>query len=384
VTPTGDPRPCGPSTDRSRSRRTGDAKVAVAGWIGSTNLGDELIARAVCGQLADLGAEPVAITIDLERTDGLLGIAGVQHHRVRDTPGLIRMLRTVDGVAFGGGGLIQDETGPLNLPFHLGRLALGRLLHLPWAGVGLGVGTVSRRTGRLLVRRMMVGARAITVRDPASQERLRRLGIGSDLAADPVIAWDRVEDPSITDEVLAVSVRRPNLPGQRTLSTAPPLDDAWLGHMSSAIEAVATDLGLGVRFVAFEADQDGELHRQLAERIAVDSELVEPTVDTVLGAVGRARAVFTMRYHGAVAALLHGRPAILVDYSPKMGDLSDDLAGAMPALPVGVPHAEGAVRAMHRAVSRAGELPDHLERLVAREAANSVALGRLLAPAGHD
>ena len=204
------------------------------------------------------------------------------------------------------------------------------------------------------------------------------------MAADPVIAWDRIEDPRITDEVLAVSVRRPNLPGQRTLSTAPPLDDAWLGHMSSAIEAVATDLGLGVRFVAFEADQDGELHRQLAERIAVDSELVEPTVDTVLGAVGRARAVFTMRYHGAVAALLHGRPAILVDYSPKMGDLSDDLAGAMPALPVGVPHAEGAVRAMHRAVSRAGELPDHLERLVAREAANSVALGRLLAPAGHD
>ena len=98
-------------------------------------------------------------------------------------------------------------------------------------------------------------------------------------------------------------MRRPNLPGQRTLSSAPALDEEWLGRMSSAIEAVATDLGIGGRFVAFEADQDGELHRRLAERLAVDCELVEPTVDSVLGAVGRARAVFTMRYHGAIAAL---------------------------------------------------------------------------------
>ena len=90
-----------------------------------------------------------------------------------------------------------------------------------------------------------------------------------------------------------------------------------------------------MRFGAFEADQDGDLHRRLAERIAVESELVEPTVDTVLGAVGRASAVFTMRYHGAIAALRRGRPAILVDYSPKMADLSADLAQAMPALPVG-------------------------------------------------
>ena len=357
-------------------------RVAVAGWIGSTNLGDELIARAVCGRLTDLGAEPLAITIDPQRTAALLGAAGVEHHRIRDTPGLMRALRSVDGVVFGGGGLVQDETGPLNLPFHLGRLGLGRLLRRPWAGVGLGVGTVSRRTGRQLVRRVMSGAQAITVRDPASQQRLRALGVESVLAADPVVAWPEAEEPPGTDEVLAVSVRRPNLPGQRTLSSAPALDEEWLGRMSSAIEAVATDLGIGVRFVAFEADQDGELHRRLAERLAVDCELVEPTVDTVLGAVGRARAVFTMRYHGAIAALRHGRPAILVDYSPKMADLSADLAEAMPALPVGLPDAGQAVAAMNRAVARAGELPGHLERLTAREAANAAALERLVAVGG--
>ncbi|MBK6503244.1 MAG: polysaccharide pyruvyl transferase family protein [Candidatus Microthrix sp.] len=357
-------------------------RVAIAGWIGSTNLGDELIARAVYGRLTELGAEPLAITIDPQRTGALLGAAGVEHHRIRDTPGLIRALRSVDGVVFGGGGLVQDETGPLNLPFHLGRLALGRVLRKPWVGVGLGVGTVSRRTGRQLVRRVMSGAQAITVRDPASQQRLLALGVESVLAADPVVAWPEAEEAPGTDDVLAVSVRRPNLPGQRTLSSAPPLDEEWLGRMSGAIEAVAIDLGLGVRFVAFEADQDGDLHRRLAERIAVESELVEPTVDTVLGAVGRASAVFTMRYHGAIAALRRGRPAILVDYSPKMADLSADLAQAMPALPVGLPDAGTAVEAMNRAVSRAGDLPGHLDRLVTREAANAATLEALVATDG--
>lgn len=353
--------------------------VAVAGWIGSTNLGDELIAQAVCGQLADLGAQPMAITIDRERTQALIGTVGVEHHRLRDTPGLIRTLRTVDGVVLGGGGLIQDETGPLNLPFHLGRLALGRMLGKPWVGIGLGVGTVGRRTGRLLVRRVMTGAQTITVRDPASQRRLRWMGVDSVVAADPVVAWKNVGHRPVTDEVLAVSVRRPNLPGQRTLADGPSLDDAWVLRMSATIEAVANNLGLGVRFVAFEAEQDGDLHRQLAERITVDSELVEPTADTVLGAVGQARAVFTMRYHGAIAALLHGRPAVLVDYSPKMTDLSADTSGAMPALPVGTLDPDVAIKAMDRAVSRVGELPEHLGRLVVREAANSVALEHLLA-----
>ena len=67
-------------------------RVAIAGWIGSTNLGDELIARAVYGRLTELGAEPLAITIDPQRTGALLGAAGVEHHRIRDTPGLIRAL----------------------------------------------------------------------------------------------------------------------------------------------------------------------------------------------------------------------------------------------------------------------------------------------------
>ena len=42
-----------------------------------------------------------------------------------------------DALIFGGGGLLQDETGLWNLPFHLSRITAARKQGLPWIGVGL-------------------------------------------------------------------------------------------------------------------------------------------------------------------------------------------------------------------------------------------------------
>ncbi|MFQ5558099.1 MAG: hypothetical protein ACE5GB_11405, partial [Acidimicrobiales bacterium] len=46
------------------------------------------------------------------------------------------------------------------------------------------------------------------------------------------------------------------------------------------------------------------------------------------------RLVLTMRYHGAISALLHNRPGVLLDYSPKMADLAGESGGALVAVPV--------------------------------------------------
>ena len=43
-------------------------RIAIAGWFGSDNLGDELILASLVTALRARGAEPVAITIDAART----------------------------------------------------------------------------------------------------------------------------------------------------------------------------------------------------------------------------------------------------------------------------------------------------------------------------
>lgn len=352
--------------------------VGLAGWLGSSNLGDELIGSMMVSRLVELGLDPLAITVDPARTAVNLGVASIEHGRPGHTPQLAKSLRQVDGLVFGGGGLIQDETGPLNLPFHLGRLVIGRMWRKPWVGVGLGVGDVRRGFGKLLVDAAMRGSLGLTVRDPGSMVRLRAMGVTAELAADPVIAWPNV-DPQPVDDVLAVIVRRRNVASQRTAATGPEPDADWLNRLVAVLDAASESTDLPIRLVAFEAEHDAALHRQLADRLATRVEIIEPGVDDVVAQVGRAQAVLTMRYHGAISALVTGRPAVMIDYSPKMADLSADLAGAMPTVPVELYNPAAVADALQQAIGRVDELAGHKERLLEREKANGRALERLAA-----
>ena len=51
--------------------------------------------------------------------------------------------------------------------------------------------------------------------------------------------------------------------------------------------------------------------------------------------VADCQAVVTMRYHGGIAALLHSKPTVLLDYSPKMGGLADEGGGWAPTVGLG-------------------------------------------------
>ena len=125
-------------------------RIAVAGWIGSTNLGDELIFSALSRKLVAHGADVVGISIDPESTK--------RQHPVAST----RMpLASLDGLVFEGGEVLQDETSIWNLPYHLTRVWSGRLRRLPTAVVGVGAVALRSRAGASMVRRSLSAALAV-------------------------------------------------------------------------------------------------------------------------------------------------------------------------------------------------------------------------------
>lgn len=312
-------------------------KIAVCGWIGSSNLGDELIADQVAELIREAGGEPTLVTIATEPTAD--GTPTIRHGGALDTIGLARALRHHDGLVFGGGGLIQDETGPLNLPFHLTRLAVGRILGLPWACLGLGVGDVRRRSGRLLTRVVARGFVAGSVRDADSADRYHALtGLRPAVGVDPVLALPpRSVAPS---DHLVVSLRPVNRPDQRRLATGAALDDEQITRWAEAIDQVATTTGLAVRFICFDDAHDQAIHEVVAARITAPHELERPTAKTVIERVGSSRLVISMRYHGAVSAIVAGRPALVLDYSPKMAALVDEVGPGLRRVAPDAPTAE--------------------------------------------
>ena len=352
-------------------------RIAIAGWFGSDNLGDELILRSLVQSLRARGAEPVAITIDAARTGRDHGIETVTHRGPSQSPALRRVLREVDGMAIAGG-VIQSETSPWNIPFHTSRLrAAGS--RVPVAALGMGVGRVDGPIGRGLSRRSLRPLRRIVVRDADSARRLHDLGLdGVAVGADPVIALD--PPTAKPEDIMCVILRPANRRGLRTAAgkadRAKP-DAEELDRIARSIDAAASATGLVPRFVAFQASRDGPLHTELAHRLATPAEAVTPGLDSVLAEVGRSRMVVTMRYHGAIAALLCGRAAVLIDDSPKIASLAGEAGGWAPRLDLDQLQAGQLTAAALDALAVPSRATDALDELRGRLAANEAALDEL-------
>lgn len=357
-------------------------RVTVAAWIGSANAGDDLIFAALCRKLLVRGTRVTAISA----TPGDTARAGVEAVDHRDLPAVLRAIRASDALVFGGGGLLQDQTSGFNLPYHLSRIAMARATATPFAVIGVGAGPLRTAIGRVQVRRALRGAVGVTVRDHGSLDLLRALGIERvRLAADLAVALPSPDRAA--DDVICACLRpwRPTR-GLLPVSTRSGADitaEPMVARLAAGLDDAAARTGMPVRFVALQPGWDDRLHERVAERLSCGAELASPPADQVLGEVAASRVVVAMRYHAGIAAVLAGRPSVLIGYDPKLDGLAavlgpagallawDDaaLAGLGPAVPAALAHGD--------------RVPVALRELRAREAANDDLLDELLRTAAR-
>jgi polysaccharide pyruvyl transferase CsaB len=288
-------------------------------------------------------------------------------------------MRAADAVIVGGGGLLQDETSPFNLPYHLLRPIVGRVLRRPVGAIGLGAGPVDTRLGRGLVRHGLRGVAPVTVRDDESRQVLQRLGIAARTTAD--LAFGLPVPVAGPADRLVVCLRpwspaRRLMPvGSRRVDPTPPW---FVPAAARALDSAADALGLPVHFVALQADRDHPLHEAIARTMRTPATLASPGVHDVVDEVARGAVVVSMRYHGIVAATLAGRPSVAVGYSPKVDALAHDIGRAARALPwsgEGIAAIPDALRAI---AANGADALEARERLRARERGNDDAIDDLL------
>ena len=304
-------------------------RVLISGWSGSSNLGDELV---LAGLLRLLEAhEVLVVSVDPTATHERFGVPAVAP---RQGGRLLRAVQEADLLVFGGGGLLQDETSPFNLPYHLSRPALALATGTPVVGVGLGAGPLQRPGSRTLVG-LLRRAVAVSVRDVASQQLLDRCGVPARLATDLALHLDPVT-PSVED-VITVSLRPWGGGGGRLPVGARRRHELPTGivqALADGLDDLAEDTGATVRFVALQADRDDAVHAAVAARMRTATERRTPGVHEVVEEVAAGRLVVAMRYHAGIAAVLGGRPAVLLGYSPKVDALAGELGAGGALLPL--------------------------------------------------
>ena len=318
-----------------------------------------MILGCMAAALRARGVQPVAVSIDPERTVAVHGVEAVPHRSPLGSRALRRSLRRSHAMVLSGG-VVQSETSPWNMWFHMSRLrayrrsasATRRRAQAVVAAIGLGVGHVRGAAGRRIAVSEMRRACHVVTRDAASARRLRDWGVPDvSIGADPVLAGNaalvssregatrqpdsRAPRPmgstrsrSGAGDTICVIMRPPNRPGIRTAAAKTRTSwQPWIGQLARSLDALAERSGMTLRLLPFQPSQDTPMLVALRQRMRTDAELVTLNIDNVLAEVARSRFVVTMRYHGAIAALLNDQAAVLLDYSPKMSSLAAEGGG---------------------------------------------------------
>lgn len=355
-------------------------RIAISGYYGFSNSGDEAVLRSILLALEEQGAEqgvrvePVVLSGDPAWTSDMYGVEAA--HRMRPAD-ILRTIRGCDGLISGGGSLLQDATGAMTIPYYTGIMGLAQLLGKPTFAYAQGIGPVNRRWMDSLIRGVMRRSAYVSVRDAESAELLSRIGVPGDrieIVPDPVMglplpvgadaaasqpiggagtadvagsasrqraasASDSTAsqgDAAAYDSASPASLSDADAEPQARAAAEPPVvgvslrrwreDGADMARAAEALVALSKRKPVRLRFLPFHTPSDRVTSEEVMERLSgrlgagSSAELAAPGDDPqqMLLEVAGCDALFGMRLHALIYAANRMVPMLGLSYDPKI------------------------------------------------------------------
>lgn len=310
-------------------------RLLIANSYGTPNLGDEAILTAMCDHYLVLG-HGVTILSNGNGQPEKLPPAGSGYREA----GPLRLfntfqaIRKADLLVIGGGGIIQSSTSLGNLLFHLSRAWIATLVKTPYVFVGVGVGPIPHKIGRVFTGWVFGKASYIGVRDIASVNILRSMGVKRPISLSPDLAYalgDPVPMRGQKKNVLRIGISlRPKVGPARSRvdsAEAVELGKTLLSGIRSAAKIM--DRPLEVFFLSFNDEQDLPIGNKLASLNDCSTNITLcPATDSPVQRIellSTLNLTISMRLHGIILSALALTPAIGIPYDPKVTMALDDL-----------------------------------------------------------
>ena len=303
------------------------------GYQGFANVGDEAILDGIQRLLADGRIDVVAVVGgDRAPISAFPDARRITSRRLLPTFAAIAAMRRARVLLVSGGGLLHDHWA-IVIPRYLMWSLVARTLGLRICWVGVGVGPIRRRWARWLAALTARLAHVVTVRDDASAEWLRRVGVRRDVGVvpDPAFFLDPVEH--VGGGGLGFIVRPP-VPSQQHLESR--LTDALAGMASrqaarQPITILTMEHGFDAAYAGTVADA---IERAGGPRPPIRALPLD--APAALAELAAFDAVISIRLHGLILCALGGTSCAPVVYDDKvaaaaaqlgLGDIAVPLAG---------------------------------------------------------
>ena len=314
-------------------------RVGITGSYGGFNLGDEAILQSIIRQLREsLPVDIVVFSRDADDTRVRHQVEAVTARELSRRDALA-MVRDLDLLIFGGGGILYDGDADM----YLREVLLANEVRTPVMVYAVGVGPLVDVRLRARVRDALEHAAIITVRDRHSRQLFEEIGLEHDvlLTADPALL---LEPEALTADEL---VRAEGIdPGARLIGFSvrepgPAAPDLEVEHyhrlVASAADFVIDRLDAEVLFVPLERRSFDVQHSHAvvgrmahAQRATVlkrnySSGQVVSLMQRLTFAVG-------MRLHFLIFSAIAGVPFMALPYATKVTGFLEELRLRTPAL----------------------------------------------------
>lgn len=298
--------------------------IAISGFYGFHNTGDEAILETM---IAELKAWQPDITItvlsfDPQHTSSQFKVNSLYRGWRKDIRKKLQLLKKVDLLISGGGGLLQDSyrTGIIRgpLPHYLSMVALAKCLGTKVMFFAQGIGPINSGYGRMLTKLLANRADFITVRDDPSKELLKAIGVTRppiEVTADIVLA-NKAFQPSAHQKtpfqkrIIAISMR------------------PWFHHqhqektVASVLDQLIEKKACECLFIPMESVHDQKAsERVIGQMLHADACSILPVnkpPQYYFAKLSTADLVIGMRLHALIFATLAEVPFIGISYDPKV------------------------------------------------------------------
>ncbi len=270
-------------------------KVAISGYYGFKNFGDELILSILTDRLKSQNADVTVFSVDPEFTAQSYGVKAVRTFKPVD---VIKTLAATDVLISGGGSLFQDATSVKSVIYYAFVLGLAQLLGKKTIIFAQGVGPLYNPLSRFLVKTLFRKCDYLSVRDEKSLNLLQSWGLKAELVPDP--AYSLTIPPCEKENVLGVQLRE--FSG---------MDENFLQNLARAVD-------VNPKVFSLQKSFDFEVCQNFAE--LTGGELVE---DNLIEELSRVEVLVSMRFHALIVALKAGVKCAVINYDPKVQTLAE-------------------------------------------------------------
>lgn len=289
--------------------------VAISGYYGFRNSGDEALLKSIISDLRRLipDIKIVVFSNDPEFTKAEHCVDSVNRMSFFEVR---RVLNRTKLLISGGGSLIQDATSTKSLMYYLGLIRLAKRCGAKVMIYANGVGPVSGKLNRAAAKNTLNKTDYITLRENDSLGELKAMGVNvpkTEVTADPALGL--IPDASGRDEAK-------RLFGEKTPIAFSVREWKTLGangknEIADCIKRLKS-VGFAPFMLPMQYSKDNKICSEIAEAAGVSVLRDEYGVGQILGILSACPAVVGMRLHALIYALAAESSPVGIVYDPKV------------------------------------------------------------------